>query len=261
MKAVRIICLLVLVALLALGGLVYYGLNNLDRFVVQAVEHFGTKAVGTEVSLDSANIEAQRGRVELSGFQIANPPGFDSQYAFALNKIVTQVDLNLALADESQAINVREISIDGASVIAEQKNLTDTNLTTLADMLGKNSGNSSTPQEGSNDAPGASRRIKIGSFTFSNANILLITEEWGERNIKLPTISVKNLGGNEGMYPEALATELMDIVLAQAETAVTKEIESLGKKKVRSELKDRLNEKLDDEQKEKLDGLKSLFDR
>lgn len=261
MKAIRIISVLVAILIFALGGLAYYGFNNLDRFVVQAVEHFGTKAVGTQVSLDKANIKVQQGRVELLGFQIANPPGFDSEYAFSLSKVITQVNLDRFIADESQPIGIREITIDGASVIAEQKNLTDTNLTVLAEMLNENTGSTSSTPEESDDAPGAARLIKVGSFTFSNANIKLITEEWGERDIQLPTISVKNLGGATGLPPEALATELMDIVLEQAEKATKKELESLAKKKVRSELKDRLDEKLDDDQKEKLESLKSLFDR
>jgi len=261
MKAIKILGLFILVVIIAVAGLAYYAFNNLDRLIVQGVEHYGSEAIGTKVSLEAANVEVQKGRVELSGFQIANPPGFDSQYAFAFNKIITQVDLDQSLLDQNQAITVREITIDGASVIAEQKNLTDTNLTVLAEMLSENSSGTSTAPEEATSESGAARLIKVGSFTFSNANILLITEEWGERDIQLPTISVKNLGGDKGLLPEALATELMNIVLAQAEKAVKKELTGLAKQKVRSELKDRLNEELDDDQKENLNKLKSLFGR
>lgn len=261
MKAIKILGLFVLVVIIAIAGLAYYTFSNLDRLIVQGVEHYGSEAIGTKVSLEGANVEVQNGRVELSSFQIANPPGFESQYAFAFNKIITQVDLNQSLLDQNQAITVGEITIDGASVIAEQKNLTDTNLTKLAEMLSENSSGTNTAPEESTSESGAARLIKVESFTFSNANILLITEEWGERNIQLPTISAQNLGGANGLLPEALATELMDIVLGQAEKAVKKELEGLAKKKVRSELKDRLNEELNDDQKEKLDSLKSLFGR
>lgn len=258
MKILKIFGILVFILIAAAAGLIYYGYQNSGALIKDAVEQYGSEAVGTKVSLDTAKLTIDKdinSSVKLSGLTIANPAGFSSDYAVKLNEISVQ----LQPKTQSQTLVVIDkVLMAGAHIIAEEKNLNTTNLTTLADNLSQPSTSSNTS---SSQSSAATPNFIIKSFEFNQATVDLISPQLGNQTIKMPNFSVKNLGGSQGMQPEALATALMDEILDQATAAVKKETRGRAKQKVRDELKDRLNERLSDEDKEKLDDLKSLFKR
>ncbi|MGH1471852.1 MAG: hypothetical protein ACRBCS_11700 [Cellvibrionaceae bacterium] len=258
MKALKIIGILFIILVAAVAGIAYYGYQNSGALIKDAVEKYGSEAIGTRVSLDTAKLNFDKdmnSSLKLSGLTVANPNGFSSDHALRLGEISVQ------LQPKSQAkelIIIDKILMFGAHLIAEEKNLNTTNLTTLADNLSQDgSASSQTETAPSSTTP----NLIVKSFEFNNATVDLISEQLGNQTIKMPSFSVKNLGGSKGLPPEELATALLDEILDQATTAVKKETRSAAKQKVRSELKDKINEKLSDDDKEKLESLKSLFNR
>ncbi len=259
MKALKIFGILFLILIVAIAGIAYYGYQHSGDLIKDAVEKYGTEAVGTQVTLDSAKLNFDKetnSSLTLSGLTLANPSGFTSNHALQLNKISVQLQLK---SQNEKLIIIDKILMSGAHLIAEEKNLNTTNLTTLADNLSQDGkSNASTAGSSSNaDMP----NIIVQSFQFNDASIDLISKELGDRTIKMPNFSVENLGGVNGLPPEALATALIDEILDQATSAVKKETRNVAKKKVRSELKDQIDEKLSDEDKDKLDSFKSLLKR
>lgn len=262
MKAVKITAVVLLVVVIAIAGLVFYTVSNLDRLVQTAVEKYGSEVTQTEVTLQGVNVELQDGRAQLSNFVVANPSGYSSDYAFSLDDIVVQILPGSIGGSQDDVVVVEEITVDGASIIAELQGLRNSNLQELAANI-QNSlpadGAEQTEPTPSEDYTGPNFRVQ--RFTFSNANISLVSEELGNRTINMPAVRASDLGGASGLPPKELAAALMDEVLAQATRAVRSEVEDAAKREVRSELQERAEENLSDEQQERVKKLRDMLGR
>ncbi|GAB1255760.1 hypothetical protein NBRC116494_02620 [Aurantivibrio plasticivorans] len=256
MKALKIFLGIVVVLAIVIGGVSYYAVKNIDDIIKTAVEEQGSKAIGTQVTLGSAHVDWKNARVELKDLKIANPDGFSTDYVIALTEAV--VDLNLDSL-EKRVIILDEILVDGPSIIAEERDL-KINLKQLADNLPK--GESAKASESADSTSSAPEiLLEVKKFTFSDANLQLVSQEYGDRTLTVPTISQTNLGSPNGVTPDVLAQQLIDRVLDSANDAVTKATKNAAKEKVREKAKEELNERLSDEDKEKLDDLRSLLKR
>lgn len=261
MKAVKILGGLVAAVVLVVGLVIFLGLQNLNQIVKTAVETVGPDVIGTEVRLAEVNIEITEGRGELSGLTIANPKGFSNNNAFELGTIALQIDPASLTND---VIVIDEILISGANLLAEQKGMTGTNLQALMDNM--QSGASAKPEASekettaSESSKGESVKLAVKKFTFSDSNLEVVTEEWGDRTIKLPSISVANIGSEkQGLTPEQLAQAMIQPILKAAEKSVKKDLEKLAKEKLEEKAREKLKDKIGGEKLEQLDQLKSLF--
>jgi len=257
MKALKIFGVLVLLIVIGVGGLVFYGLQNIDSIIKTAVEKYGSEAVGTQVTLNSVNVDLGQGRIELHGLQVANPPGYTTPYAFALNQIAVQVNINSLSASP---IVVDEITIDQPSINADEKNQSQPTLSELSANLPKSESAEPAPAEPMGEA-GELPQIAVSAFNFSRANISLVSEQYGDSTVEMPSFSAKNLGGSAGLPPDQLAVALLDEVLDQATAAVKRATRDAAKDEMRSRANEAIDEKLSDEDKKKLDDVKSLFNR
>jgi len=257
MKALKIIGVLILLVIIGVGGLIYYGVQNLDGLIKTAVEKYGSEAVGTQVTLNEVKVDLRSGRIELHGLQVANPPGYTTPYAFALNQIAVQVQPG---SIGGSPIVIDEILIEEPSINAEEKNLSQTNLTELANNLNKGGSSEPAPADepaGSTELP----NIAVSSFQFNRANISLVSEQYGDRTINMPSFTTKNLGGSQGLPPNQLATALRDAVHDQATSAVKDATQHAAKHEIREKGKEAIDDNLSEDDKQKLDDLKSRFGR
>ncbi|BFM16067.1 hypothetical protein R50073_22500 [Maricurvus nonylphenolicus] len=250
----------VFVAIIAVVAVVVFlGLQNINQIVKIAVETEGPKVTGTAVQLERVDLSLMEGRGELHGLQIDNPKGYQSDYAFSMGQVALQVEPKSLTG---KVIVINEILIDGAKLIAEQKDLTRTNLQDLLDNVKGQGGSKASGQEATpaSDSPAADVRLMVEKFSFVNSGVRLITTEWGERTLKLPSINITDIGDREvGLTPEQLTQALLDPILAQAKAAVANNLEDLAKEKAQKKLQEKIDEKLSDEQKGQLKQLKGLF--
>lgn len=259
MKAIKIIAVVILVVVAGIGGLVFYGLSNLDSLVKTAVERFGSEAVGTQVTLNSVDIDLQSGRADLGGFTIANPEGYSTDYAFALDNIVVQLDP--ASVAGREVIVIREIIVDGASVIAELRSLRESNLRELADNIQGNLPDKKPVTEPEPSSEYTGPNLRVERFRFTNADISLVSDQFENRTLEMPAVTANDLGGEDGLPPKELAAALMDQVIQQAIAAVRNEIEGAARREIRSELQERTEESLNEEQRERLQDLRDRLNR
>ena len=257
MKAGKIIGGIVLAAVAVLAVVVFLGLQNIDQIIKVAIETVGPRVTGTAVTLDTVKLELTSGRGELHGLQIDNPKGYSSEYAFYLGEIALQVDPKSLAGD---VIVIKEVLVDGAKLIAEQKDLKEFNLQDLMDHMSQGSTKpvaSEEPPEASGDS---NVRIIIEKISFLNNDARLISSQWGKKTLKIPDINLSNIGKQEnGLSPEQLGPAIFQPLLKQAKKAVKKELEALAREKAEKKLNEKMDEKLNDEQKEQVKGLKKLF--
>ncbi len=254
MKALKIILgvVLVLVLIVAIG--MYLVVQNLDSVVKTAVETVGPQVTLTDVGLRDAKIEIKEGRAELSGLSIANPQGFSDANIFQMDTIVVQIEP----ASLREAVYViKEIRIDGAKLLAEQKGMKDTNLQALLDNLKKSGSGAEDTAEPETESD---VRLMVEKLTFVNGTVDLKTEQLGNYQMQLPTIDVANIGDKQtGLAPDELATAILEPILAEAKQQVRAELEDKAKEKAKEKLQEELGKKLSPDDQKKLEGLKGLL--
>jgi hypothetical protein len=256
MRAVKIISVILLVVAIGIAGLVFYTVRNLDQLVQAAVERFGSDVTQTEVTVEGVDIHLREGRARLSNLVVANPAGYTSDYAFSLDTIAVEIVPTSLGTGQDDVVVIEEISIDGASIIAETQGLRDSNLQELAANIRSNLPAGSGEQQAQPETPAdyTGPNFRVQRFTFSNADIALVSEQFGDRTLDMPTVTATDLGGERGLPPSELTAALLDQVLAQATEAVRDELERAAK----SELQKRVEENLKEDQ---LQNLRDLLNR
>ena len=101
--------------------------GRLDRYVAHTIEDYGTATTGTLVSVGGVDITLRKGRGKIDRLTIANPQGFDTEYALRLNDVRLAVALS---SIRSKVPVVSEAVVDGAHLNIEQHG-EGTNLTQI----------------------------------------------------------------------------------------------------------------------------------
>ena len=115
-----------LIVLLAIGGGVYYVYSNLGMFVEQAIETLGSEAAGVAVRVDSVDLDLAAGRATILGLTVANPPGYEGPYAFALGHIT--VDIDIDSLQEMNPIILDEIRVEAPEIYFDMNKAGKSNL-------------------------------------------------------------------------------------------------------------------------------------
>jgi hypothetical protein len=167
-------------------------------------------------------------------------------------------------------VNLKEISIEGASVIAEQKGL-GTNLQALMKNLQASSDDAS-DTVAADDSSSPDLLIKVGLFQFINSSTSLVSEKWGQSEVSIPDIKLVQLGGEQGLPPQQLAEAILKPLMKQLSGAVEAHLKGLFERKFKEkleekedELKKKLSNKIADElgddSDDRINSLKSLLSR
>lgn len=254
MKLVKILGGLLIVVVIVVAAGVYYVYNNTDSLVKRAIEQYGSEATGTAVNVDGVHIDWQAGKIELTNLTVANPAGYSTPNALAVGTAL--VDVNYDSIRE-KIIIIDNILVDQAHVTAEEKNMSQINLKELSERLAQPESGGSGGTQG--DSPSSDIKLALKQFTFSKAQLSLVSSRYGDRDDTLPTITASNVGVPNGLAPEALAKALLDQVLDKAIRQSKARLKDEAEDKLKEKAREKLEEKLSDKDKEKLDKLKSLF--
>lgn len=263
MKAFKWLLSLVVLVVAVVAIIAVIGLRNLDSVVIAAVEKAGSEVTGTDVSLSVAKISLKDGRAELQGLSIANPQGFSHAKLLDVGTIAVDIDPASLVED---VLVIDEMVLSGIHILAEQKELTKTNIEALMNNINKNTagGGESSASVDESAESGETVQLAVKKFLFEKSTLKLSTEEWGDATLSLPPIELKNLGSSSnGLTPEQLAEQVTEPVLQQIKRHIGKELESLAKdkaeQKAREAVEKKLDEKLSGSEKEALNQLKGLF--
>lgn len=260
MKALKIIGIILVVFVVAVVGLGYWGISRFDNLIKTGVEQVASEMTGAPVTIENIETSFREVRGEVTGFVIGNPAGFNTDHAFSLGKVAVQLNPN-GIGDN--LFTIKEILIDGAKIIYEEQNLTGSNLKTISDniqnKISSTGGNNEITEDQNSSSPEI--RFIVESFTFSNAEVQLVSAEYGEKTLSIPSISATDIGGSNGITGEELGAYLMDKVYNETKGIAEDEIKSRVKDKVRGKAKEAIEERLSDENKDTLDKVRGLLGR
>jgi hypothetical protein len=121
------IILVVLAAVaIAVAVALRYGLGRLDGEVASIVERYGSAVTGTDVEVGNVDLALTAGRADLAGITIANPAGYETDYAVRVGHASVAIDVG-SLAGDVPVID--ELTLDGALINAEQRDRAATSRT------------------------------------------------------------------------------------------------------------------------------------
>jgi len=232
----KVVIGIVVVLVLAVAGAGVYLLQNLDDIVKGLIEEIGTETVGQKVSVADVKIKLGEGSATISGLTVANPPGYSNEPVFSLDNISVSIDAG-SITGPVYVIN--EISVDGVSVLAEQKGAT-TNVQALLDGMPQTE---SSGEAAAGSSAGSDVLLAIGQLNFANGSMELRSDQFENQKVELKRLNLRNLGTPEnGLTPEQVGAEVANQLVAQIQKAAQDAIGQYVKKKAESKLKEKLGD-------------------
>ena len=171
----------------------------LDRIVTTSIEAVGSQMLGTEVTMASVAISALNGGGSISGLEIRNPEGFDSDCIFQLEQI--EVSLNAAPL-LSDVIEIESIIITQSEITYETRITTD-NVRALLEKIGGSGGESATADSE------AGKELFIRGFRLLSPQVNLVAAV-ATAPILLCDIDLTDIGTEDNA---ATVARVLDVVL------------------------------------------------
>jgi hypothetical protein len=235
MRKALLLAIVAAVAVAVVLG-VRYGTGRLDGVVASTIERYGSAVTGTDVEVDGVALALTSGRADIAGLTIANPRGYETDYAVRIGHATVELDVG-SLAGDVPVIE--ELTLDGASINAEQRE-TAINLTDIQHNATASAGNG-----GGGGEPG---RIVVERFQLKDARVVLTSQYLHEpEELPLRDIVVENIGGATGGATYAQAAEAMLLpVIAAAQSAAAERLKAVAGAAASEELREEVDEARDE---------------
>lgn len=211
------IALIVFIAVVA--GALYWLRNNLDNLVRDAIVKYGSEMTQAKVSVGSVKIDAVNGEGIISDFEIGNPQGFKTPYAFKVKEFTVAIDPTTLTGN---VITIKKIAIIAPDVIYEKgDSMTnfDAIQKNIADYLGPSEQSSS---EG--------KKLIVDEFKLRNAKAQAAAAFMDGKtvDVDLPDLTMRNIGKKEGgITPGELGQRIAGAMKKQLTGAIS--FDKLGK--------------------------------
>lgn len=214
----------------------YYVFTQLDSRIEREIEQQGSAALGVAVEIDSVSTDLTKGTATVSGLSIANPSGFEKEFAMQVSSIFASIDYT--------SRDIKQITVDSpvfnAEIIAGANNF---------QKLLENSRNNSSSSAQADDA---SSEFTIRQLLVKNAVVYLAAKDVDskEREFAIADLRVNNLQGTPEQIAQKLSRRLNQHLIQQIRSNVSAVIRQAAQQKINEEvnkLGDRLRDKLREE--------------
>ena len=223
----KLLISLLLLIVLAVGATFLY----LDRIVTTGIEVVGSQVLGTEVTVASVAISPLNGSGSISGLEIRNPEGFDSDYIFQLEQV--EVSLNAASL-MSDVIEIESIIITQPEITYETRITTD-NVRALLENIGGVGGETAA-------ADGESgKEMFIRDFRLLSPQVNLVAAV-ATAPISLPDIELTDIGTEDNA---ATVAQVLEVVLSALSRTI-REAELPGLDMLREGVESRLQDGIEE---------------
>lgn len=214
-KLIKVAVVLIVIAIVAAVGLIWFAVSSVDRAAKLAIEKGGTYALGVPTKLDSADVGILAGTFELKGLNVANPSGFTSPHFMNLGSGGVKIDYDSL---KQKVIELPAFTLDNIDVHLERKE-GKSNYEAILESVKRfqSSDPASKPAEES-DGP----KLIVRDLTVSNINVhvnmLPLGGELTKLDVKVDKVQLTNIGDG-GAGPVEIA-ELVAIIVQAVLQAV-----------------------------------------
>ena len=255
----KVVITVVLLLIVLVGGGIYLVMNHLDDLLKLAIESYGSETLKTNVTVNKVHVDLKGGDARINGLTVGSPEHFTLPSAFSVDTIY--VDVNLEKSG-SGLIVIDNILIRAPEAAYEVNKQLQSSWNVLAENV-----KSTTPsgQKAAASKPeGSEPRIIIRKFTLEQGGLqALITPADRKYNLKLPAITLQNLGGKNGASAEQIVGQIFDAIYSKVKGEIKKQgITDKYQKQVDAEkqkLKSKLDKKAESKKADLKDKLKRVF--
>jgi hypothetical protein len=210
----------VVLILLVAAGLIFLW-TNINWFVKNAIERYGSQATKTSVRVASVSIKPSEGKGAIAGLTVANPKGFTSAHAVSLGSIMVRIDPRTVT---TSPLVIDDVRISSPQIVYEM----DKSGTSNIDVLKKNiaSSGDNTGKQSADKKPGKETKLRIKKLTVENGRVDVLVSALGTRpqTVTLRRIEITDIGGQAGATPDQIARQILNAIVAE----VTGEVADAG---------------------------------
>lgn len=194
---------IVVVLLLLVGGGLYYVYTNLDGIVERVIEDAGSQAAGSDVRVDSVDVDLLAGSATVRGFTLANPPGYSNDAMLRFAELAVVLDL-ASLNSSGTNVHIVSITARDPHLLYEARG-GSSNLDTMREKLA--SGEEPPP-----DANDSQMQLAIDSIVIDNIGATVRSDLLPQpAGVDLGDVRLQNLQGT----PDEIAQQVLRPLLTQ----------------------------------------------
>jgi hypothetical protein len=199
----------ILVGILILVVIVAVLVNLLgDRALKVGIETAATKVLGVGVTVKDVSLSLFAGTLDLNGLVINNPAGYEHPTLLELGTAHVDVDVKSLLSD---TVKIEDITLDGVTVVIEQKGLSN-NLNVVLAAIPSGTQQEDKPKQ--EQAPG--KKLQIANLEVSNVKVkvklLPIPGRADTVELTLAPIKMTNLGSDEKLDTAKLTGKVLSAI-------------------------------------------------
>ena len=179
---------------------VIIGFVSIDGMLKYAIQSAIAKQLNVDASASKVSLSFLSGNVTISNLKISNPPGYQYKHVFEANSISVTTSIGGLL---SNPIEIKDITIDGVSIVIEQKGLTNN----VSDMLKSMPKPQQTETKTTEPAKNA-KSVHISNVNLKNigvtAKLLPVPGKSDALTLKIPSMHMSDLGGKKSSLGEVV---------------------------------------------------------
>ncbi len=172
-----------------------------DSALRVAIETAGTKALNVGVTVGGVNLSILSGKLDFKDLKINNPPGYQHEKLLELSQANITVDTSSLLSD---TVNIKDIRLDGAKVVLEQRGISGNNLQDIIKQLPEK-------QDQPSESPG--KKLHIDTLEITNTQVsvklLPVPGKVDTIPIKLSPIKMTDLGNDNDLDAVTLTRKIL----------------------------------------------------
>jgi len=166
-----------------------------------AIETAGTKALNVGVSVGGVDLSILSGKLGIENITINNPPDYKHEKLLELSRANISVDTGSLLSD---TVNIKDIRLDGAKIVLEQRGISGNNLQDIIKQLPEK-------QDQPSESPG--KKLHIDTLEITNTQVsvklLPVPGKVDTIPIKLSTIKMTDLGNDDDLDTVTLTRKIL----------------------------------------------------
>ena len=230
---------IVAVTVLAAAAAAWLVMTKGNQLVTSAIETYGSAATGTSVSVRGVELSLTRGRGDVKGLTIGNPPGYSSASFLEIDNITLVLDLRSL---SGRVPVVKEVLVNAAHLNAEQHG----QATNLTDLEHRVSGPSTVSKSAATPAAKDQGRIIIDRFRLTHGRVTLTSDLLKHpEELELADIAVDGIGRTlGGVTYEQAAEAILDPILRATRNAVEARLRKAAESSARDKAESAVNDKL-----------------
>ena len=195
------------------------------------------------VTVSAVKLDLKSGTGQISGFTIANPPGYSAKNAFQMDSIRLGIDIGSL---GKQPIVMSELNIQSPKVELEAREDGSSNLQTLLNNIEKNSAQAD--KKAAEQQPeiegvkkGEPLRMSFKKLAITGVTVNAIVPGQEPEQVVIPDIVMENVGGASGLAPAEVGSLIIGNIIG---------------KSLKSALEKKLTEKVSEGAKGLIDDIK-----